>query len=275
MNTSARSQYLSYLDSSAGYDTYNQFKKYLYGENDFLVQKIYDDVLAPVLSKGHRGVFRMCDIGGGDGKRMVSLLQKAHTNFPKIRFEVLFVEPSKYAFSQAKKSFLQVAEFAQFQGQNCIFENADLRNGQYDFVLFIHSIFTFSNQTNIAKMCNLKRKSGLVLVVSNSEKTFMSKLNQRMHKPFVEKRYETPTFLEDLVKAKVFYKAKEKPNIFFVAKNDFHVFAETVLTWSSMRRYFDFNIQQKIALHDFVLSLSLLSDESGHWFEETEVFITF
>jgi hypothetical protein len=149
MEISAKEKYLAYVGSQAGYDSYNRFKSFLYGEEDSLVGKLYQDVLKPMLQKHAGDTFSLCDIGGGDGRRLVSLLQKARVDFPRVRFEVDFVEPSPAGFGMAEGAIARVQGSATVRAQRATLEKAKLRPANYDLVLLIHSIFTFSSDESI------------------------------------------------------------------------------------------------------------------------------
>jgi hypothetical protein len=265
---SAKETYLEYLDSKEGYDAYNKFKLWLYGLEDSLVQKIYQDTLKPLLEK-HAGVFSVCDIGGGDGKRIIALLSKAHRDFPHIQFKLLFIEPSHAGFISAQRTFQDIADFSSIAVQNTTFENSEVGE-RFDLVLSIHSIFTFSQHETILKLLNLKTDTGKILIIANHPESMLARLNNVLQRDCVIKRYEVNDLLDDLARATVAYTVLAQETTFSILEEDFDRFSSDLLTWVSMDAYRDYSEEDRIKYKTLVRNVSAL--KTLHY-KETEVFI--
>ena len=74
---SIKSAYRQFLDTQRGAQTYDEFKRILYGNEDSLVQTLNNIVLQklPAISRDEVAV---CDIGGGNGKRIKRTLAFLH-----------------------------------------------------------------------------------------------------------------------------------------------------------------------------------------------------
>src|SRR5262245_49492533 len=65
--------YLNFIGSDRGVDCYGRFKKLIYGEADCLVDAVLDILFKHLDSS--RVYSRVCDLGGGDGLRVLKLIQ--------------------------------------------------------------------------------------------------------------------------------------------------------------------------------------------------------
>ena len=274
MASSAKEKYLEYLGTEAGYRAYNAFKAFFYGEEDSLVASLYKDVVHPLIAKNRGEAFSLCDIGGGDGKRVAALLEKAHRDFPKIYFNLEYIEPSKAAFALSKDHFQRIKAFANVKSRNVPFEAVEFYNKKFDLVLLIHSIFTFSNDQNIRKIGDLKKENGVALVVSNRAHSLLHVLNTEFQRGYQEKRYETADLLNDLKKMNIACRKEEKTTAFFVLHNYFSRFVETTLGWVSMGAYQKLSEEEKRTYREYLQGLAKRKDKEGFFYEETEVLIS-
>lgn len=274
-NLEIKRKYLEYLDSKTGYETYNKFKVFLYGKDDSLVEQMYRGILNPSLSKISGRIFRICDIGGGDGKRIVSLLLKAHRDFPELRFKLFFVEPSKYAFQVAKKNLSRLKSFSMVTMKNSTFKKVVLPHNSFNLVLLIHSIFTFSNHKNMIKIEKLKSKGGRTLVVANQPGSFLSLVNEKSHKDFTGKRYEVKNFLKDLKILYIRHTITKHTIKFFIPRRKFSQFSKTLITWTSLGQSGDDMGETKKNLENLLKTLATKKNNQGFSYQETEVFIVF
>lgn len=215
----------------------------------------------------------MADIGGGDGARITNLLTKAHKDFPTLHFDLTFIEPSHTGFPVAQKRFDGLCAFVTAQAQNTRFEEAHLPPGAQDFVLFCHSIYTFSNDSTIRRIADLKKDAGTTLVIGNHPASLLKKLNERMHVGFTEKRYELTDFLNDLSRLEIPYAQQEEPTRFHVDEPAFNDYAAAILTMTSMGAYPSFLPKEKEEAHDFLRSLAVKREGTTLHYEETEVFV--
>ncbi|MDD3181799.1 MAG: hypothetical protein PHD48_03215 [Alphaproteobacteria bacterium] len=270
---SAKEKYLAFLGSPEGCRIYKQFKQFLYGPDDALVDVLYRDHIEPRLTRHTGGLFRLADIGGGDGGRITALLNRAHADFPKLHFSLSFVEPSPASFLTAQERFRALGDWVDVTAWNQRFEETALEQESCDLALLIHSIYTFSCDATIQRLAGLKADVGGVLVVANDPEGLLMKLNSRMQAGFQEKRYELAAFLADLSRLHIPFDKTESNIGFTVPVHAFDAFAQAILTMTSMGAYPAFSSEEKEAAHAFLKGLSVAHDAQGWTYEQTEVFL--
>src|SRR5437016_4612899 len=192
-NPSIKEAYKQFLNTEDGVRAYEQFKQILYTADDSLVQTLNNTVLQhlPAISTD---VLNVCDIGGGDGRRITKILEFLHDKFA-LRFNLDFVEQSS-ALMRAFNAG-EVAAFTDIHKFATLFENADLP-GDYDFVFLIHSIFAIQNGSAVDKVLSLPNSRGTIVAVSNAKDSFLAGLKRLLDVDYDDCRFEITDFVKIL-----------------------------------------------------------------------------
>jgi hypothetical protein len=170
---------------------YDQFKRLLYTEEDSLVEGLNNNVLQhlPVIC---RDFLEVCDIGGGDGRRIIRILRFLYEKFA-LRFRLDFVEQSPCLMRAFDVD--QIADCVDVREFEMLFEDAELRGG-YDLVFVIHSMFAFQDTAAVDKILSLPNSHGIVIAVSNAPNSFVAGLKKLFDADYEDRRFE----ITDLVK---------------------------------------------------------------------------
>ena len=67
-----KDKYKSYLQTRTGIDNYNAFKSILYSDSDTLTQTLFTNHISKLKLASRISI---CDVGGGDGKRIIELVK--------------------------------------------------------------------------------------------------------------------------------------------------------------------------------------------------------
>jgi SAM-dependent methyltransferase len=160
-----KTEYKQYLDGEDGADTYNAFKKILYGEPDSLVPQVFQ-ALSPGLGPA-RGL-SILDVGGGDGKRAIALAGLLQARGMRARITV--VEPSEAFTSDLKRKGTAGIEVVRSSFEE--FATTE----RFDLVIFLHSIFTFEDDLYLRKAKELLKPGGSMCIVANAPDSFLAQL---------------------------------------------------------------------------------------------------
>lgn len=183
---SVRLAYRQFVNTEAGASAYCQFKAELYSEGDSLVQSLNNAILQrlPLLD---RNPLRICDIGGGDGKRIKGILAFLHKKFG-LNFNLDFVEQSSVLMRAFDAS--NIDTFCKTRTFEMLFEDAALSARSYDLVLLIHSIFAFENDFAVNKVLSMPNRGGVIVAVSNAQDSFLGGLKRIVDTGFGDSRFE-------------------------------------------------------------------------------------
>jgi hypothetical protein len=188
---SIRLAYRQFLNTELGAQAYERFKRILYTDDDSLVQSLNNTVLQhlPVIA---RNVLKVCDIGGGDGRRIREIMKFLHEKFD-LRFTLDFVEQSSYLMRSFNSD--DISSFTATHNFEMLFEDAKLAGG-YDLVFLIHSIFAFESDLAVDKVLSLPNAEGTIVIVSNAQDSFLAGLKKILDAGYEDNRFE----ITDLVK---------------------------------------------------------------------------
>ncbi len=268
---SQKTRYLEYINTPEGYDNYNDFKDFLYGKNDSLTRRLVTDHIRPFMQLLRKESVRICDIGGGDGKRISHIVSDL---FEKdgVTTSLTFIEPSVAGSSMFEKKQGSVKGFDHIIFFNGRFEEFETTE-KFDLIILIHSIFTFSDKETIRKILDLKSENGKIIIVANDQNSFLAKLNREISKDYSEKRFEI-TDLEKIFDEKgIGYRKSEIVTSFSVAKDSFDTFSETLLKWVSLGKFHAYKEEQKRNLKQKLVSFAGSERMAGLLFKEVEVVI--
>ena len=244
---SIKEAYRNFLNTDYGSQLYNAFKLVLYRDEDSLVQTLNNSYLQklPLIKKD---ILSVCDIGGGDGKRIVHILKFLHDKFGN-HFHLDFIEQSKQyieAFDDtAIKPFGKVTRF------HSLFEDVTFRQ-QYDLVFLIHSIFAFQNGNAIDKVLSLPYSDGKAIVLSNSPTSFLAGLKSLVDEGYADKRYEIDHLERDLAKRHITFSRFTFQTIWAIDDAHYDGEINTLLQWISLGRHKDFSPEKKIIISEYI-----------------------
>lgn len=261
---SVRKQYCEFLNTEHGASAYNAFKRYLYGDQDSLIQVLNNDVLQDL------GVLRneqldVCDIGGGDGKRISHILSFLNSKFG-VRFELDLIEQSKVLIDRFEPSLIQ--SFCHTTKINELFEDVVLAK-QFDLIFLVHSIFALNNGATIQKIFSLKSPNGRIIVLSNAPDSFLAGLKSIADGNYPDKRYEIDNLKDSLTNLGIDFFIRHSQTKWAIKRLGYDKFASVLLEWITLGQYQSFSKDKKHKLIDY---LERNSDESGgrYFFSEKE-----
>ncbi len=251
-NLSIREAYKEFLNTERGILAYDQFKKILYGPDDSLVQTLNDTILR-CLRPTFTDVVNVCDIGGGDGKRIKNILEFLHAKLA-LTFNLDFVEQSARLMHDF--SVEGIASFTQTQRFQTLFEEADLRGG-YDFIFFIHSIFAFQNRFVVDKALSLLNSRGSVIAVSNDHDSFLAGLKGLLDKGYNDSRFEIESFIDVLKERGIIFQRIPFQTKWSIHKDCLSQGVDAILDWLSLGRFKDLNENNKREISRYIAKNSL------------------
>ncbi|MFA5926054.1 MAG: class I SAM-dependent methyltransferase [Parcubacteria group bacterium] len=239
---SVKKKYIKYLNTVHGAKKYNDYKKILYGRPDSLVIELFRRIYPNI--KDQKSL-KILDVGGGDGKRLKLLFDLLSKK--GIDASATLVEPSSAFVTELKKS-LKSAKKYNIRVAKRKFEDY-FEKGEYDLILFIHSIFTFKGSVYLQKAKKMLAKNGLLIVMSNDPKSFIAGLKKITDAKFRSERKEIGSVLRDLINHGFKHKIEKFDTIFRDATKDDKISAsgKKILEWISLSDYKDIsgNIKSK------------------------------
>ncbi len=239
-NASIREAYKQFLNTEDGMRAYDQFKQILYTADDSLVQAL-NKVVSQHLQIISTDILKVCDIGGGDGKRIKKILGFMHERFA-LRFNLDFVEQSS-CLMQAFDA-REIAAFAEVHKFETLFEEAVLAGG-YDLVFLIHSIFAFQNSLVIDKVLSLPNSQGSIIAVSNDQYSFLAGLKNLLDVDYGDSRFEIGDLVQILRDRAIPFRQIQFETKWVVRKEVFSLQVEAILYWLSLGRYKDLTDSRK------------------------------
>lgn len=262
---SIKETYRQFLNTDYGARLYNSFKLLLYGEEDSLAQALNTKILQYLPFRPDTSL-DVCDIGGGDGKRISYILRYLHFKFA-LRFWFDLVEQSRQyidAFDAAPlNGFCETTRF------HDLFENVTLHK-HYDLVFLIHSIFAFENGNAIGKVLSLPRADGTIVVVSNAPTSFLGGLKRLVDEGYSDNRYEIDQLECSLQRQGIPFSKIEFQTKWVVEKSRYQPDINTLLEWITLGTHSTFTSTKKNLVRQYIFDNSLQKDQL-RYFSEDEV----
>jgi hypothetical protein len=229
---SIRLAYRQFLNTELGAAAYERFKCDLYTDDDSLVQTLNNSVLQylPVIK---RDVLSVCDIGGGNGKRIRNILRFLHKKFGLL-FTLDFVEQSSYMMHSFDPG--DISSFTETQEFEMLFEDASLAGG-YDLVFLIHSIFAFESDAAVDKVLALPNSGGTIIAVSNEQDSFLAGLKRILDVGYDDSRFEISDLLRILEERNVEVQTIPFETRWAVSKDELARHTAALLEWLSLGRH--------------------------------------
>lgn len=265
--SSVKKEYCLFLRTEHGSKIYNDFKDILYSKYDSLVVKLCSDYLYRIALLKEDDI-NICDIGGGDGKRIIQILSYLHSKY-KNNFNLDFVEQSPIYCKVFEESNKTIRSFCQVKVFDDYFENLSL-NPQYDVIFLIHSIFAFDNGNSINKIVSLLKPAGKIIVVSNSPSSFLAKLKFIVDSVYSDNRYEINDLEKSLASLSYQYSKYSFITDWIIPKSNIETELETIFDWISLGEYYNYSKLKKEELLKYALSECVL-DKNKYYFREEEI----
>ena len=193
-----KENYKAYLQTRQGIDNYNAFKEILYTKDDELVKKLFALVAADLQPRARLSI---CDVGGGDGRRMTELCRRLHER-DGCDIILDFIEQSTLQCADFEARQSQIEPFTAVTIFPTELEQVVLPTN-YDLIFFIHSIFCLADFSSFRKICARMGPGGKVVVASNAGDSFLGRLKAAADLGYRDRRYEIDDLRADLERAGV------------------------------------------------------------------------
>ncbi|WP_373763659.1 hypothetical protein [Porphyromonas loveana] len=270
---SIKEGYNQFLDTEEGGRAYNEFKDVLYTPGDTLVKTLNNEVARHLLSK-KQGKVKICDIGGGDGKRITHILSFLAQQYPDLEFELDFVEQSKYFCTEFEKRKAEIPEVEVTVYHNLFEDVVDrLVKRSYDIVFLIHSIFAFQDESIVAKIHSLVKREGKIVFISNAQDSFLAQLKQKLDQGYADKRTEIGDIKKALSAQGIKYSSFIFDTKFCISQEDIETSFYKILNWLSLGRYQRISSEKAKEIKNLLISLGEEKDGVLNFTEQEEVLI--
>jgi hypothetical protein len=261
-----KDKYKSYLQTRVGIDKYNAFKTILYSDKDTLAETLFNNYISKLkLAKA----ISICDVGGGDGKRIVDLEKKIYSQF-HCNIHLDFIEQSNLMCTDFETKSHQLDNFSEIDIHSEEAEDFFL-NTDYDIVFFIHSIFCFSDFSVLQKMFDRVKDGGVLYVVSNSSDSFLAKLKNTLDFGYQDKRYEIKDLISDLHLHQMHYSTDNFKTEWTLNNNEVDEKLSIILDWLSLGKFQFFETSRQKQLVSLAKKLSIKNENQFHFSEEEQV----
>jgi Methyltransferase domain len=266
---SVKSEYKGFLNTLHGVKRYNEFKTILYSNPDSLINRFNCDFLNREFVP-NKETLNICDIGGGDGKRIIQILQYLNQTYNN-HFFLDFIEQSDIFCNSFIKSKSVIQSFSRVEVQNRLFEDSIL-NKKYDFIFLIHSIFTFQNPGSINKLLSFLNANGKIILFSNAQGSFLGMLKKILDNVYDDKRLEINDVKKNLKTLEINFQSSSFNTKWRIHSNDFKTKTDIILDWLSLGNFNKFSNDRKDEIYSMIIdSTEYINDE--YWFKEKEEII--
>jgi|GEM_PF-1364397 len=264
---SVRQNYKSYLDCIDGARAYNNFKSKFYTIQDSVVDHVVIELENHFQSKK----LDVLDIGGGDGKRIIQILKTLHTS-RQLKFSLDFIEQSEAFMNEFEVSNYSIKSYTDINTYHSDFEKVHLSN-RYDVILLIHSIFAFNEQQVIADLVNKLSENGVIIIVSNSDSSFLAKAKKEVDSIFLDQRIEISNVRKLLLDSSIHFSESNFNTIVRIAKHQVDDFLSTLLEWLTLGHKNLLTTKKSLAISRLLESSIYKEDEEYLYLIEKEVLI--
>lgn len=259
-----KNKYKNFLQTRTGIDKYNAFKTILYSDNDTLTETLFKKDLRNLnLGKS----ISICDVGGGDGKRIVDLAKKINNHF-YCNIHLDFIEQSDLMCSDFKTNSKELKKFCEIEIHTSEVEETFLE-GEYDIVFLIHSIFCFPDFSVFCKILDRVKDGGVLYVVSNSADSFLARLKQELDFQYEDRRYEIKDLLSDLHLQNIPYTKHSFTTRWALNSHEVDKKLLDILEWLSLGEFQSYNPQRQAQLKKTAKERAI-KDMNQFFFSERE-----
>ena len=261
-----KDKYKSYLQTRIGINKYNAFKTILYSDKDTLTETLFRNHISKLkLAK----TISICDVGGGDGKRIADLAIKINNQF-HCKIQLDFIEQSSLMCSDFETFFYNNDIFSEAEIHTAEVEDTFLKN-DYDIVFLIHSIFCFADFSVFQKVFDRVKSGGVLYVVSNSSDSFLAKLKNKLDFSYQDKRYEIKDLISDLQLHNIHYSTDNFKTDWALNNNEAEEKLSVILDWLSLGEFKSFDTSRQKELINLAKQFSMKSENQLHFSEDEEV----
>ena len=269
---SIKRKYKSFLSSKEGTGLYNDFKNILYGHPDSLIEYFKHHFLTDKFVP-HSKKLNICDVGGGDGKRIIQILEFLHEKYNK-QFHLDFIEQSSVFCKAFETNLHKITPYSTVNIQNCLFEEANFTR-KYDFIFLIHSIFSLQDSSNILKLLQLLNSNGKIILFSNAADSFLGILKKELDKEYPDKRFEINHVKESLNRLSINYRSYQFYTEWSIPQKEVYPKILTILQWLSLDRFSSFPESRKQEIFDLILNMATFQNGRYYFKEKEEVVIIY
>jgi len=263
-----KDKYKNYLQTRTGIDKYNAFKTILYSEKDTLTENVFSNHISKLkLAKA----ISICDVGSGDGKRIIDLTTKINNQFD-CNIQLDFIEQSSLMCADFQTNSQQLDNFCKVEIHAIEVQDTVLQNN-YDIVFLIHSIFCFPDFSVFQKLLDRIKSDGFLYVVTNTADSFLAKLKQELDMQYEVKRYEIKDLLSDLEFHNVHYDKDSFTTEWTLNSSEVDEKLSVILDWLSLGDFHSFDNARQKQLIGFAKQLSKQNENQFHFSETEEVLI--
>jgi hypothetical protein len=263
---SVKERYRGFLNTPRGADIYRDFKRILYTSGDSLIQTLDTQILEHLLVSS-RSPLRICDIGGGDGGRVLRIISFLQEKFHG-QVELDFVEQSSLYVEEFKRRRPEsICRFNIYEG---LFEQAPISANKYDLVLLIHSIFAFESGDAVDKVLSLPVRHGKIVVVSNNPDSFLGQLKKLVDEGDDDQRYEIDDLQRELVERGIPFQEFRFATEWAISNQNWQLEIDLILEWISLGQFETFSPPRRKSILAYIESMTRKEGDL-RFFSEDEV----
>ncbi|MEX0315150.1 MAG: hypothetical protein AB3N18_13310 [Allomuricauda sp.] len=264
---SVKEDYKEYMQSTFGVESYNLFKRILYGSDDTLISNVFQNYVSQLNVKKNISI---CDIGGGDGRRIISLCNLVNQKFDS-KINLDFIEQSSIMCEMFEKMSQNILDFTEINIFSCKMEDAKIKS-EYDLMFFVHSIFCLQSFDAFLKYYQCLKRDGIIIIASNAPDSFLANIKKDLDIDYIDKRYEINYLIDELDAANISYEQSYFETRWLIEANELHNKIHTILNWLSLGRFAGFDKKRQNYITEKLLSLGIKHNED-YLFSETEQII--
>ncbi|ACF45678.1 hypothetical protein Paes_0623 [Prosthecochloris aestuarii DSM 271] len=264
--SSIKDAYCSFLNTRHGAEVYRQFKRILYGSTDSLIQVLDTQIFEHLISI-RRSPVRICDIGGGDGERVMCIAAFLHEKFQS-QIKIDFIEQSALYVEEFKRR--HKSDYCVTKAHCARFEHVDFNSHRFDLVLLIHSIFAFENVNSVDKIISLRETHGNIVVASNDTNSFLGGLKLLVDEGFDDRRYEISDLKQALQNRGIQFREFTFQTEWAIENENYDRDILLILDWITLGRYSVFTQSKKNDILRYIESQSIRNG-GRFFFKENEV----
>lgn len=269
---SVKKAYKEFLNTKNGCKVYNDFKDVLYTPSDSLAQKINREIIQHLVSNRQNPI-KICDIGGGDGRRMMHILSFLAQKKPDLEFNLDVVEQSELFCKEFKRRAAEIENTKVVNIYHGLFEDLFdmLTQGSYDIVFLIHSIFALQDIEIYHNINSLVKPGGKIVFISNARDSLLAKLKRILDREYEDKRTEIEDVKEMLRDSDVKFDSLTFNTEFCISSADIDRDSYKILNWLSLGKYTSASTEDANKLKAELKKLGIQREDKYYFSEQEEI----
>lgn len=265
-----KDKYKKYLQTYCGAQNYLDFKRILYSDNDPLVSFLNREIM-PICMQNKNKSVEVCDIGGGDGYRILSILSYLYEK-RKIEYRLDFIEQSKIYCKMFEKRLCDHPNINNVNIINNSFERVGC-NKQYDIILLIHSIYSLNEGELFCKMLRMAKDNANIIIVCNSEDSVLAKVKRKIDIDYYDNRLEVGEIKNMMDVLDIRYSISKYITKWSIKKNMLDIQLYTIFQWLTLGDYEKYTEIQRKRIKDAVMEYSAFNKNKYVFKENEEIII--